>query len=240
MKKFWIVFSLLAAFMLVGCRKNQEPNINPIPNEPSMQSMTDVKEDIFDELAVQSYINTIEREEQNKNDSQKLTYQLIYFNHDNIPDLVVSNEGYWVSLYVYKDGGVFNVIDCWPYGAAGNQGYEYFSKQGVIRNIDTDYAGAIITTTTMYLLNDWSFDVYSQTQLGVDISEDYPEYQAIVEAYQNYGGYYHNTEKITEEEYLQQMQSIDNENTQTEWLSGEIDANQMIEKLKQSIQKKED
>lgn len=72
-------------------------------------------------------------------------YALIYFNNDSIPELVVGNTGYWVSMYTYdkKTKKVYAVMDQWAYGAGGNAGYMYLPKKNCLYNIDNDMAGAI-------------------------------------------------------------------------------------------------
>lgn len=72
------------------------------------------------------------------------TYDLIYFDNDSIPELVVGLDGYWVSMYTYdkKKAKVYNVMDQWGYGVGGNHGYEYLPKKNSLMNGDADYAGA--------------------------------------------------------------------------------------------------
>ena len=40
-------------------------------------------------------------------------YNLIYFNDDDIPELVVGVNGYYTSLYTYSDGKVYTLMDHW-------------------------------------------------------------------------------------------------------------------------------
>ena len=77
--------------------------------------------------------------------NQPYTYDLIYFNNDNVPELVAGLDGYWVSMYTYdkKQDKVYQVMDEWGYGAMGNAGYEYLPKKNFLRNYNSDYAGAI-------------------------------------------------------------------------------------------------
>lgn len=74
-------------------------------------------------------------------------YNLIYFDGDDIPELVVGSNGYYVSLYTYQDGTVYTLMDHWGYGVMGNAGYEYAPKKNSLRNYNTDYAGAVLYTT---------------------------------------------------------------------------------------------
>ena len=74
------------------------------------------------------------------------TYDLIYFNDDNTPELVVGMDGYFVSMYTFCDGRMYSLMHNWAYGAGGNHGYEYIEKEGIIRNYNSDYAGAVMHT----------------------------------------------------------------------------------------------
>ena len=82
-----------------------------------------------------------------ENDGE-LEYDLIYFNEDDIPELVVST-GAFVSMYTYKEGCLYTLMDHWAYGAMGNAGYEYSPKKNSLRNYNTDFAGALLYTTYM-------------------------------------------------------------------------------------------
>lgn len=81
--------------------------------------------------------------------SGRAGYDLIYFDEDDIPELATGIEGYNVSLYTYRDGKIYMLMDAWPYGAMGNAGYEYCPRKNSMRNYNNDYAGAIMYTTFM-------------------------------------------------------------------------------------------
>lgn len=76
-----------------------------------------------------------------------IRYNLIYFDDDDIPELVADYTGYNVSMYTFHDGRIYTVMDEWGYGAGGNHGYDYCPRMGSVRNYDTDYAGLILWTT---------------------------------------------------------------------------------------------
>lgn len=76
-----------------------------------------------------------------------IKYNLIFFDDDDIPELVADYTGYYVSMYTYHDGRIYTVMDEWVYGAGGNHGYDYCPRKGSVRNYDTDYAGLILWTT---------------------------------------------------------------------------------------------
>ena len=73
-------------------------------------------------------------------------YALIDFDGDDVPELVVDvNSG--ITMYTFKDGNVYKLVDDWAYGAGGNHGYEYIPGQHIIKNYNTDYAGIIMYET---------------------------------------------------------------------------------------------
>lgn len=76
-------------------------------------------------------------------------YDLIYFDEDDVPELTAGNTGYSISMYTYRDGTIYKVIDDWGYGAMGNPGYEYVPYQNSLRNYNADHAGLILYTTYM-------------------------------------------------------------------------------------------
>lgn len=82
-------------------------------------------------------------------DTNKMGYDLIDFDGDDIPELAAGVDGYFVSLYTYCDGRVYTLMDHWSYGAMGNSGYAYSPGKNSLRNYNTDYAGAILYTTYM-------------------------------------------------------------------------------------------
>lgn len=77
-------------------------------------------------------------------------FSLIDYDGDEVLELVakVNNS---ITMYTYKDGNAYKLIDNWEYGAGGNHGYEYASGKGVVRNYNTDYAGLIIYETYIFL-----------------------------------------------------------------------------------------
>lgn len=77
----------------------------------------------------------------------KIKYKLIYFDDDDIPELVADDTGYFVSMYTFHDGRIYTVMDEWGYGAGGNHGYDYCPRKSSVRNYDADYAGLLLYTT---------------------------------------------------------------------------------------------
>ena len=91
-------------------------------------------------------------------------YNLIYVDGDDIPELAVGVEGYYVSLYTYHDGKVYMLMDQWGYGAFGNAGYEYAPRKNNLRNDNADYAGLIVYTSYMKISDKYSLDVVAQIE----------------------------------------------------------------------------
>lgn len=79
----------------------------------------------------------------NNMDNEEKTYDLIYFDDDDIPELVTGQLGYEVSLYSYQNGHVVCYMYEWAYGAMGNTGYYYSPRTGIVANTNYDYAGAV-------------------------------------------------------------------------------------------------
>ena len=73
-----------------------------------------------------------------------LQFALIDLMGNDVPELVAECPGYYVSVFTWTDGEVVPIIDQWPFGAGGNPGYEYLPGQGVIRNYNSDFAGAVL------------------------------------------------------------------------------------------------
>lgn len=88
----------------------------------------------------------------------KYQYGLIYFDDDDLPELVADDPGYHVSLYTYHDGRIHSIMYEWGYGAMGNAGYEYCPGKSSVRNYNTDYAGLILYTSYWTLSDGYMLD----------------------------------------------------------------------------------
>ena len=111
-------------------------------------------------------------------DDSNLSADLIYVDSDDIPELVIGDNGFWVSLYTYHDGRVYTLMDHWGYGVMGNAGYEYIPKENRIRNYNSDYAGAIRYTAYMAMNDQYSLETVTQieTYNFDDVNENgYPD-----------------------------------------------------------------
>lgn len=92
-------------------------------------------------------------------------YNLIYFDEDDIPELVAGLNGYYMSMYTYKDGTIYQLMDEWDYGISGNHGYEYAPKKNNLRNYQTGYAGAILYTTYATVNEEFSMVTIAEFKL---------------------------------------------------------------------------
>jgi len=151
-----------------------------------------------DKQYIQKYIELINNYEK---EHDNLKYELIYFNNDEIPELVLGENSYFVSMYSYVDGKMYTIMEQWSYGAAGNAGYDFAERSGIIHNFNHDFAGHVINRSYCVLNDDYEFDVFTNTSIGVDIESTDEMYEEIMSYLNSYGGYYHNDEKITEEEF---------------------------------------
>lgn len=95
-------------------------------------------------------------------DQSDLEYGLIYFDEDDIPELAVGKNGYYVSLYTYREGRIQLLMDHWAYGAMGNVGYEYAPGKNSLRNYNTDHAGAVLYTTYMAINEDGFLEIVAE------------------------------------------------------------------------------
>ena len=89
-------------------------------------------------------------------------YGLIHVDDDGIPELAAGVNGYYTSLYTWKDGKLYALMEHWAYGAMGNAGYEYAPKKNNIRNYNSDYAGAILYTTYMEIGSQHTLDITAE------------------------------------------------------------------------------
>lgn len=88
----------------------------------------------------------------------KIRYELVYFDEDDIPELVADQTGYFMSLYTFHDGKIYTLMDDWGYGAMGNAGYEYCPGKNSLRNYNADYAGLIQYTTYCSVSDEYTMD----------------------------------------------------------------------------------
>ena len=187
-----------------------------------------------DKEYAEEYIKIIDKVTAEYPDSN-LTCDLIYFNNDNIPDLVIGISGYWVSLYVYENGTVYNPIDNWAYGAMGNTGYLYQEKNGAIFNYNSDYAGGILTTSIAKYNSKHDFDYLAHRDKGADIDSTDSMYEEVQKDLEKTGGYYYNDQKISEEEFNNKVKEL-SVSTDVNDYKG-LDGSKTAEEIKNQLQK---
>ena len=131
-----------------------------------------------------------------------MTYGLIYFDEDEVPELVASVDGYWVSVYTYKEGNLYTLMDQWGYGAGGNAGYEYSPKKNSLRNYNADFAGLLLYTTYMKMTNEYTLDtvVTMETYNFDDANGNGMPDQEEEDSFGKEGATYINGVEVTDEE----------------------------------------
>lgn len=163
-----------------------------------------------------------------------LKYDLIYFNNDNIPDLVIGVSGYWVSLYVYEDGKVYNPVDEWSYGAMGNVGYDYLEKKGAIYNYNSDFAGGVGTSSISIYNSKHEFDTLSHRDKGADMVPTDPMYEEVQKDLEKTAGYYYNDQKISEQEFNNKVKEMSVSTDSKDYKT--LDGSKSIEEIKSQLQ----
>ena len=135
----------------------------------------------------------------------KLEYSLIYLNEDDIPELVAGKTWYYVSVYTYVSGELYVIIDNWGYGIMGNHGYEYIPKKNVIRNYDSDLAGAIVNEFYGRVDENYEIQSYYDDILSIwmfkDINDNYMPDEEEYDENDTKSYFYLGKKEITQEEY---------------------------------------
>ena len=142
---------------------------------------------------------------------------LIYFNEDDIPDLVIDCGYSLIKVYMYENGIVYNPINE-SYGTGGCKYYDYYEKRGVISSFGTGLAGATCGES-FYILNSKKEMEYtfSYTIKGAEPEDEEMKKQA-EEELNKYGGYYYKEQKITEEEFESKLKEYGIEfSTEKSW-----------------------
>ena len=146
---------------------------------------------------IPAYVKIIEQFEA---EYDELGYDLIYLNEDELPELVVGREGYWVSVFTYAAGEAHTLMDDWGYGAMGNSGYEYIPGENMMRNYNTDYAGAVLKTTYFGMDENQEIEIFVYLEMScLDEEGNMPQND---EEYENAQWHFYVDDKeVSEEEY---------------------------------------
>ena len=111
--------------------ERSEPNAVTV-EESSESEVIDVAEPEGKQLDwKQAYLAKAEEIVVEKEIKEDMEYDLIYLDSDDIPELVAGQSGYWFSLYTWKDGEVYVLMDDVGYGIHG-RGYRFEPYQGII------------------------------------------------------------------------------------------------------------
>ncbi len=156
------------------------------------------------------------------------TYDLIYVDGDDIPELVAGYNGYFVSLYTFDGGKVYTLMDGWGYGAMGNAGYEYVPGDNRLRNYNNDYAGAVLYTTFMTVVPQHRIDISAEiiTLNFDDVNGNgFPD-ESEMESVGKYSVSYMDGKEILEEEYASYNEG------EYVYIQGKMSLEELLEKLK--------
>lgn len=89
-----------------------------------------------------TYIDIIVDADATDMEYNELKIDFVYLDDDDIPELIVDDLWYWLSVYTYKDGQVCTLIAGEPYGTHGRY-YQYSPNTGIILSPVYDGAGEI-------------------------------------------------------------------------------------------------
>lgn len=210
---YYLLMLLLCAALLCGCAstKNAQPTPEPTATVSPTSPPTPTPEPtptpgLPDQSEyAQAYLNVIDRylAEYADNPYVELTYDLIDFDGDEVPELVIDDYGYWVSMFTYAGGTLYTVMDQWAYGAMGNYGYEYLPGQNVLRNYNADGAGAIMWTSFEKIGSSHEMESYYEQSLSQWMFKDknHNYLQDEDEPYEEDAFYYYGEQEITEQEF---------------------------------------
>ena len=89
-----------------------------------------------------------------------IKYDLVYFDNNDVPELVVTDPGFRTALFVIdgkkisyamKDADDPEFEEGWPFGVSGNVGYDYIPRGNSIRCFSNEAAGLIRYTDLWHL-----------------------------------------------------------------------------------------
>lgn len=194
-------------------QESQEPAVGA-PSDPAGSELAKAK------AAYAEVVRSLAAQDQ----TGELEFDLIDLTDSDIPELMVGKTGYYVSVYMWIGGKAALMIDTWPYGAAGNGGYEYLPGQNVIRNFNSDMAGAIVYESYMTIDPDYGvIPIWSDsltTWWFRDLNGDYmPDEDEILEE----PIYFYGDTELTAEEYKEYQIPGD-----YQWMDGGMPADEIL------------
>ncbi len=171
MKKLFLLLALVLIVMsFAGCGDKKEEtnsgepvvivddNETPAPVENNEENGNPVIEldpyvaNIPNEI-IEFYEEKVRAINSGDMNAKALKYDLVFFDDNNTPELVVTLPGSRMILYTYDAGKVIYTQSeyedemGWPFGAGGNAGYEFCPRANLIQNLNSDHAGLIRYTT---------------------------------------------------------------------------------------------
>ena len=131
-----------------------DPYVSNVPNEildAYLKKVDEIEKKHKDDMAARME----EDSDLDLTSLSMLKYDLVFFDEDDIPELVVTNTGYNTRLYTYDNGKVVYTMKDdtepdeelgWAYGAGGNHGYEFIPRGNTLGNYNADFAGLMLYT----------------------------------------------------------------------------------------------
>lgn len=255
MRKFKLAGILLAGALLLGACGNTgdseptsgdnttgdettawtgEEQLTPVSSEPEIVYTEEGTEEAqsTDNGYKQAYIDQIRKCEAEKENDAAITYDLIYIDEDDTPELVAGVDGYYIRLYTYANGQIYALTDIWPYGAGGNAGYQYIPYKNVVENEDADLAGSIRYYTYWKINDNHELVSYYDADLSVWLFDDKNGNGMMDEGEYTEGdntAYYHYGDQIISEEEFQSYQITGD----YQYITGSKSADEMIAQLQQ-------
>ena len=186
-----------------------KPSVNAYPTEKNLEYREMLKEQIFEvgyDSYKEAYLHMINLYDSAYRSSD-WDCAMVDYDGDDIPELlfdVISG----VTMYTYKDGKVYKLIDDWGYGAGGNHGYDFIPGKKLIRNYNTDYAGIIMYETYISVELNGEKVVNNQKVLKQTFFDDVNN-NGVPDDGENLGEdyvrYYLNDKEITAEKYAEEV-----------------------------------
>lgn len=167
-----------------------------------------------------------------ENHNSEIKCDLIYFNNDDIPDLVIDGSG--LNLYMYKNGKVYTLMENEPYGVGGSKYFSYLEKKGAIYNYGNSYAGAISQIVIKVLNSKEEFDEFTIISEGETLEPSDSMYEQVQKELDESAGYYYNGKKISEEEFNNKLKESSIGSNEQEY--NELGGSKTIEEVKKQLQ----
>lgn len=129
------------------------------------------------------------------------SFELIYVDEDDIPELAAGRQEYYVSVFSYGPKGITTIVDQCVYGAMGIAGYEYSPRDNVMRVYDSDFAGAIRWLDYWMIGEDKEREEFYDRALCCSVYNEIYEMSDGIEFNEETLYYFYGEEMITPEEY---------------------------------------